>query len=577
MRVLRWMILLFALSSLTFGSATVFAQDGEDAEAAAEDSEGSEESEGDSEELEDEEEEEEEVRESEDGSYEYKRSYGAGFEAGLWFNGLDRWSGQLLRRNEAPEFDIFGLWHFDLYAEASLIENTRLSIFGGYQSPFSSDPSASAFYLGVEPAFAFRRDMWEVAVGAGIAFGATNLGYDSIDAEMDAGLIVVRPFIEVRRYLNEWMGVYGRFGFNQWLVDDPEFTNLEFTVADDQDVPINDDNLNEGGAYVALGVRFGHYPEHIKNIPDTDNDGYKDDVDECPEDPEDFDQFEDEDGCPDPDNDNDGILDGEDKCPNQPEDIDGWQDEDGCPETDDDSDGDGILNKDDACPNEPEDKDGWKDNDGCPDPDNDNDGILDKDDKCPNKPGVPQKDGCPFEKVKVTMEAIEISDKVYFEYDKATIKEESFQLLSDVAETIKAFPRIKLIEIAGHTDTAGSDSYNEKLSQARAESVMKFLIDKGVDAERLQAKGYGESRLLVKPPEGEKETEAGAEKNRRVEFNILEQEEVTKTVREDQVPEDAATIEKDTEGDKESQPREGDQEPEEGNSTEGDAKEGDSE
>ncbi len=80
------------------------------------------------------------------------------------------------------------------------------------------------------------------------------------------------------------------------------------------------------------------------SIGDRDGDGYKDDEDQCPDDPEDFDGFKDEDGCPEPDNDNDGILDVDDRCPNMPEDLDGDEDEDGCPEGDDgDRDGDGIL------------------------------------------------------------------------------------------------------------------------------------------------------------------------------------------------------------------------------------------
>ena len=79
------------------------------------------------------------------------------------------------------------------------------------------------------------------------------------------------------------------------------------------------------------------------SIGDRDGDGIKDDVDKCPDEPEDFDGFQDEDGCPDPDNDNDGIPDKDDRCPNEPEDRDGDQDEDGCPENSDgDRDGDGI-------------------------------------------------------------------------------------------------------------------------------------------------------------------------------------------------------------------------------------------
>ena len=98
------------------------------------------------------------------------------------------------------------------------------------------------------------------------------------------------------------------------------------------------------------------------SIGDRDGDGIKDDVDKCPDEPEDFDGFQDEDGCPDPDNDNDGIPDVDDRCPNVPEDRDGDQDDDGCPEgSDGDRDGDGILDSKDKCPDEPEDRDGFQD------------------------------------------------------------------------------------------------------------------------------------------------------------------------------------------------------------------------
>ena len=131
--------------------------------------------------------------------------------------------------------------------------------------------------------------------------------------------------------------------------------------------------------------------------PDNDEDGILDDPDQCPNEPEDRDQFEDSNGCPDPDNDQDGILDDPDQCPNEPEDVDQFEDEDGCPDPDNDQ--DGILDDPDQCPNEPEDIDGFEDENGCPDPDNDQDGILDDPDRCPNDPedmnGVEDEDGCP--------------------------------------------------------------------------------------------------------------------------------------------------------------------------------------
>jgi OOP family OmpA-OmpF porin len=186
----------------------------------------------------------------------------------------------------------------------------------------------------------------------------------------------------------------------------------------------------------------------IKTKTDKDGDGILDDVDQCPDQPEDKDLFEDEDGCPDPDNDQDTVLDPLDKCPNTK----GPVENEGCPYGD--KDGDGINDKEDACPDAPEDKDGdrdtdgrpdvdvdgdgvedctegcpllptkdsagktvpapicdtctvgtpeltkedkdnFEDTDGCPDVDNDKDGLLDTVDKCPNDPGPPSTNGCP--------------------------------------------------------------------------------------------------------------------------------------------------------------------------------------
>ena len=131
---------------------------------------------------------------------------------------------------------------------------------------------------------------------------------------------------------------------------------------------------------------------------DRDGDGIADSKDMCPDQPEDFDGFEDTDGCPDPDNDRDGIPDMNDRCPNAP-----GPRGDGCPKSvGTDRDGDGIADAFDKCPDEPEDKDGFQDEDGCPDPDNDKDGILDVNDKCPNEPetfnGYQDEDGCPDKK-----------------------------------------------------------------------------------------------------------------------------------------------------------------------------------
>ncbi|WP_428263580.1 OmpA family protein [Haliangium sp.] len=292
------------------------------------------------------------------------------------------------------------------------------------------------------------------------------------------------------------------------------------------------------------------------NIGDRDGDGIKDDVDQCPDEYEDRDDFEDEDGCPEPDNDGDGIPDEDDACPEQAEDFDGWEDEDGCPEDNDfDRDGDGIKDDVDQCPDEPEDKDGWEDEDGCPDPDNDGDGILDEedlcpdeaedfdkwededgcpdpdndkdrivdeDDECPIEPetynGFRDEDGCPDAdqgRVVVTDISIDILDKVYFEYNSDVIQKKSYGILDAVAATLIGNPDISLVEIQGHTDARGSDSYNLRLSDRRAKSVRRYLIDKGVAPDRLTATGYGETQLIDKG-----NNEAAHAANRRVEFLI---------------------------------------------------------
>ncbi len=258
---------------------------------------------------------------------------------------------------------------------------------------------------------------------------------------------------------------------------------------------------------------------------DPDRDGLAGTDDRCPYDPEDFDDFEDGDGCPDPDNDMDRVLDRDDECPNDPEDADGFEDEDGCPDPDNDRDGFNDLV--DRCPNEPEDEDGFDDQDGCADPDNDGDHILDVDDACPLDPevinGIDDADGCPDEGlVRVDRERGEIIilEKVHFETASETIRKVSHPLLRAVYEVFAQYPEIRLVEIQGHTDSRGGDDYNMDLSQRRAGQVREFLVELGVDPGRLSAKGYGETQPL-----DDRETDDAWSKNRRVQFRIVTMDE----------------------------------------------------
>jgi outer membrane protein OmpA-like peptidoglycan-associated protein len=298
-----------------------------------------------------------------------------------------------------------------------------------------------------------------------------------------------------------------------------------------------------------------------KKIADRDADGVSDKVDKCPDTPGPWATM----GCP--DRDGDGIIDTEDACPDQP----GPVAMRGCP----DKDGDGIIDREDLCPDVPglaqfkgcpdTDGDGIPDPqdscvtvpglavfNGCPDtdgdsipdiqdscvtekgplefhgcPDTDGDGLIDKNDSCPLVKGPISNSGCPKVekktepvKVELTKEEEEVINKVFnnleFETAKATIRATSYASLNELSELLKKKPNFKLL-IDGHTDNVGGASYNMKLSQARANSVKNYLVEKGIDASRITAKGYG----MTKPIASNK-TAAGRQKNRRVEFTIVE-------------------------------------------------------
>jgi len=286
-----------------------------------------------------------------------------------------------------------------------------------------------------------------------------------------------------------------------------------------------------------VGVRIGFggssAPAPRPRELDRDGDGLLDSADRCPTEAEDKDSFEDTDGCPDPDNDQDGVLDVADRCMN----VAGLADLKGCPDVD----VDGLADLDDKCPTEPEDKDAFEDGDGCPDLDNDKDGtpdvadtcpldpgpadnkgcpdtdrdgdtVVDRLDRCPGEAGLPRNAGCPD--VSVGDGRLDIIESVYFKTDRAEIEPRSFELLDKVASVLVARPQMK-IQVEGHTDSAGDDAYNKKLSQRRAEAVVAYLGNKKIDRSRLTARGFGEEK-----PIADNATVEGRAQNRRVVFTI---------------------------------------------------------
>jgi len=263
-----------------------------------------------------------------------------------------------------------------------------------------------------------------------------------------------------------------------------------------------------------------HVDEH--GCPtDSDHDGVADGIDQCPDTP--AGAKVDSRGCP-TDSDNDKVWDGIDQCPDTP--AGAIVDERGCPK---DSDGDGVPDGIDQCADTPH---GTRvDARGCPVvTDADGDGVPDDRDLCPNTPANAKvdKDGCP---IVLSERETELLDKgritermIHFETAKWDILPESYPILDDIGNILIQWPRLK-IEIGGHADWRGSDAYNLDLSQHRSESVLNYLLTKfpQLNRDSYTAKGYGE-----RVPVATNKTVEGMAMNRRVEFKVMNPEELTK-------------------------------------------------
>ena len=275
--------------------------------------------------------------------------------------------------------------------------------------------------------------------------------------------------------------------------------------------------LSQAGITVALG-----------KMKDADGDGVSDKKDKCPGTPAGV--AVDPNGCP-LDKDGDGVPDYQDKCP----DVKGLAALQGCP----DRDGDGVTDADDACPDTP----GKAELKGCPDADND--GVIDQNDKCPGTPagvsvdangcpldrdgdGVPDyqdrcpdragpasNKGCPEIKAEAKKILNEATKYINFDFNKATLKASSYPKLEQMVQILNDYPDYSL-SIAGHTDSKGADDFNLGLSYERAASARAYMLSKGIPAERIEARGYGETK-----PIADNATAAGQALNRRVDFDAF--------------------------------------------------------
>lgn len=218
------------------------------------------------------------------------------------------------------------------------------------------------------------------------------------------------------------------------------------------------------------------------------------------------------------DSDSDGVADVVDACPAEGGPSSSEPLKNGCPLLPD-SDGDGVGDVADACPNEAGAMSVEPANNGCPaTTDVDADGITDAQDACPNQAGAPSasqsENGCP--RAKLVGANLEVSSTVEFEPGSAELTARGKELLSDVARVIAGLASTAHVAVHGHTDNKGRPSKNLKLSEDRAQAVVRWLATEGkIPGERLSAKGFGDT-----VPVANNDTDEGRQKNRRVEFNI---------------------------------------------------------
>lgn len=267
--------------------------------------------------------------------------------------------------------------------------------------------------------------------------------------------------------------------------------------------------------------------KELQGCPDRDADGITDMEDKCPDD-KGLVEFN---GCP--DTDGDKIIDKDDECPNDA----GLEEFLGCPDRDGDKtpdkydacvdvagpkeykgcpdrDGDTVLDKDDNCPDEA----GAIDNKGCVWPDTDKDGVIDREDDCPTTPGLKELKGCPPAPV-LKVEEQKILEKAFSSLEFATgkdiIKKTSFASLNELAGLMKQHATDWTLKLSGHTDNQGDAAKNMLLSEKRAKAVKKYLTTKGVKADRIIAEWFGST-----VPIADNTTDAGRQKNRRVEMKV---------------------------------------------------------
>jgi len=342
------------------------------------------------------------------------------------------------------------------------------------------------FYIGAGPYVAF-------IYGVSQSYQNRVEKYNSSKYIFQSGTIDLPVGNGVGEYKTFDLGICARAGFELGNVMLGAYYSQGLTNAYTAIYPSSFHNMVIGGS---VGIWLNN-PKPVNQPPkDSDKDGTPDFEDSCltiPGSPRWH-------GCPVPDTDLDGVNDELDSCKTIP----GPARYHGCPIPD--SDRDGINDEEDSCKSTP----GSEKYHGCPVPDRDGDGVNDELDKCPDLAGPAGNQGCPVVPKNINKRAQLLAASIMFMSNSTELTKNSYPAIHELADSLKTNPDMNLV-IEGHTDNTGDAAYNMSLSINRANAVKKVLLSLGIPENRIQVKGYGDTR-----PIADNRTKTGKAKNRRV-------------------------------------------------------------
>jgi len=271
------LIILAMMAALVGVSSMAVAQEdeswddvGDDAEVADEaeedDADEGEEGDGESDDADDADEGEDGDDEADEDDEPFSPTVAFGLETGFFFSDMARFDDYVLEPNDQDALDALGAQHLDLAAESEVLEHLRVSILGGMTFGWQGDPSLFGWYIGLEPAYTVGDDEWSMALGASAGIGGLRISADDEQARMS--LVMLRPFLEVRRQFSENLAAYLRGGFNQWYPGSARSDDWDLeapTGAQELEVQ----HLATGGPFIATGFRFGA----LDGLSDPEEDG----------------------------------------------------------------------------------------------------------------------------------------------------------------------------------------------------------------------------------------------------------------------------------------------------------------